>query len=243
MRCRAFTLIELLVVIAIIGTLIGMLLPALGSAKASAKAAACLSNMRGMEIAHVLYMNEHDGRFIDVGLAHGGAHAREAVAWINTLRQYYGDELVARSPVDDSPHWPLELGGMGVPVPPSSNQFRRSSYGVNNYLTEVAPLTKYRRLEQVPMPSATVHFVMMAFEGSFAGADHPHVETWSLPGRPDLAPRLAARQLQINAHGGPPESVDARANYGFLDGHAATLRFGDVYQGMERNRFDPETAF
>lgn len=243
MRSRAFTLIELLVVIGIIGLLIGMLLPALGSAKASAKATACLSNVRGMETAHVMYMNEHEGRFIDVGLAHGGAHGREEAAWIHTLRQYYGDALAARSPVDDSPHWPREQGGQGVPVPPSSDQFRRSSYGVNNYLTEVAPLKKYRRLEQVPMPSATVHFVMMAFTGEFAAADHPHVEMWSLPGRPELAPRLAARQLQIDAHGGPPESLESRSNYGFLDGHAATSRFGEVYQGLERNRFDPEAAF
>ncbi|MBC8471808.1 MAG: prepilin-type N-terminal cleavage/methylation domain-containing protein [Planctomycetes bacterium] len=239
---RAFTLIELLVVISIIALLMGILLPSLQKARRTALRMKCMSNMRNMELAHWMYMMDWEGYFIDVGLAHGGAHGKEDTAWVNTLATYYKDKLLYRSPIDKSPHWPVEEGGQGVPVPPSTDQFRRTSYGVNNYLTEVAPTKPYRNLSQVPRPSATVHFLIMAFEGPFAGADHPHVESWMVPGQPDSPPVMAARQIQTNAHGGREQSWQARSNYGFLDGHADSLSFRDVYVNPKTNNFDPEVA-
>ena len=239
---RAFTLIELLVVISIIALLMGILMPSLQKARQTALRMKCLSNTKNMEFAHWMYMMDWDGYFIDVGLAHGGAHGKEDVTWVNTLAPYYCDKLLHRSPIDKSPHWPVEEGGQGIPVPPSTDQFRRTSYGVNNYLTQVAPSKHYKKLSQIPKASATVHFLIMAFEGPFAGADHPHVENWMVPGQPDSPPIMAARQIQTNAHGGKEQSWEARSNYGFLDGHADCLEFRDVYVNTKKNKFNSEMA-
>ncbi len=76
---RGFTLVELLVVIAIIAILMAILMPTLRLAREQGKRAVCLSNLKQLMLAWILYAEDYEDSIVNGDGGHN--HGRE-IAWV-----------------------------------------------------------------------------------------------------------------------------------------------------------------
>jgi len=147
-RAPGFTLIELLVVIAIIGILAAMLLPVLAKAKVQAQKTFCMSNLRQIQLAWVLYGNANDDKIAPVSNTTGTSITDPAIqpgasesqifpgnvntpgnfARLNLLYPYHKSDVLWKCPADPR-NTGFQNGGVINTGPPTIR-----SYSVNGWM-------------------------------------------------------------------------------------------------------------
>lgn len=241
-KTAGFTLVELLVVIGIIAVLIAVLLPTLAKAREQANAAACMSNMRQISMAGLMFANEHKGYLIkfwynDKPLMRGTE--TWGYRWPQYGWTYILNLTIKNKNVFDCPSVrPTQLRGLLASTPttpnltdahdaddiPSAYRMNASDLIPNSLGVDSVKITMFRR------PSKAILFVEGAPRDPKVQpnpADEPwqHVATWdntadALKGH--VSP-TNKRNIRYNQHNG-------KANYGFVDGHVELLAWDDTWK-------------
>jgi prepilin-type N-terminal cleavage/methylation domain-containing protein/prepilin-type processing-associated H-X9-DG protein len=244
---RAFTLVEVLVAIGIVGVLVSLLLPTLSKARDAARTVKCLSNLRQLALANTMYVSQYNGWAVPGAI--GNMHGPDSrVTWNNNSGWRSNISLPEWAPGND--HNDRAPPGLLCPAAMLAHQRGTAagepihiSYGYNirhvnyvpmgliithpkpsewNFDTEFAGIKadKVRNpTEKIQFMDSMTTFVEPQNSNHYLRIDGYHdAETW-------VGPRPVTCAYR---HSSDQKSDNAKINIVFWDGHAATMRRGEV---------------
>ena len=219
---KAFTLIELLVVIVIIAVLVALVMPAISGVLAKGRQSACISNLRQIGAALILYANDNEGNYPETTHTTGVKISR---AWIYTIKPYLANcDAVRISPADPKGAARLKANG--------------TSYILNSYVfvPQVGPFGEMgealNNMRRLPFLEHTIlAFNISDQQSPSVMNDHTHSDLW-----PGNWKRFCA-DTQPDRHRTGKASTDntkGSANYLYADGHVGIIEAAEVKRQIDR---------
>jgi prepilin-type N-terminal cleavage/methylation domain-containing protein/prepilin-type processing-associated H-X9-DG protein len=207
---KGFTLIELLVVIAIIAILAAILFPVFAKAREKARQTQCLSNVKQIMTATLMYSSDYDEKVVKCRYS-----GWITIKWYHVAAMYHGSDQILVCPSRSSMKVCYLTCGGGQP---DGYAWNVALSGRNECCTSWEWKVNVRQREltlgQVKNPSETF-LVVDSFDNGSA------TQTCAIVWKPGIWPGF----VPMGRHNGGD-------NYGFVDGHAKWLK-PDANKGMQ----------